>query len=162
MKILIFLLGSHIARLLGDRVNAAVDFAITSHPNDTVSWYVSGGTAKNGGVKSEAEMMTEVIAENNTNGTYAWEYISDTKATNTAENFIIAKHNVEFHDYTRIYVATSKFHYERAKLIADTAVPDNGFQWILGEVEMSDSRYWEAIHIRNVYADVQRAMIRAQ
>ncbi len=161
MKILIFLLGSHIAQLLSDRVSAAVDFAIATHQNDTVSWYVSGGTAKNGSVKSEAELMTDIIAENNANGTYAWDYIHDMRATNTAENFIIAKRNVDFRNYDGVFVATSKFHYERAKLIADTAVPSNEFQWILSELEMNDSRYWETIHIRNVYEDVRNAFLRA-
>ena len=158
MKFLIFLLGSHVTRLLADRVGTAIDFVKTSHCNDTVSWYVSGGTTKSGGLQSEAELMADRIAEHNKNGTYLWDYIYDLRATNTAENFIIADKNLDFGDYSAIYVTTSRFHYRRAKLIADTAIPTNQFRWILSDDELPDSRYWETIHIRNVYADVERAV----
>jgi hypothetical protein len=157
MKLLIILLGSHIARLLTNRVDAAVDYIATNHRNDTVSWYVSGGTAKNGSTRSEAELMADIISGNNNNQTYSWDYIYDTRATNTAENFIIATKNVDFNDYDDIFVTTSRFHHRRAKLIADSAIPTNRFQWILGDAELSDSRYWETVHIRNVRADVERA-----
>jgi len=158
MKFLIFLLGSHVARLLADRVDAAVEFVKTTHSNDTVSWYVSGGTAKSGGLQSEAELMADQIADHNTNNTHLWDYIYDVRATNTAENFIIANKNIDFGDYNAVYVTTSQFHYRRAKLIADTAIPGNQFQWILGDMELPDSQYWETIHIRNVYTDVERAI----
>ena len=157
MKLLIFLLGSHVASLIADRVNTAVSYVSTTHQNDTVSWYVSGGTAKNGGHRSEAELMADSIAEHNSNNTYSWDYIYDVRATNTAENFIIASKNVVFDDYDAVFVATSRFHYKRAKLIADNAVPARPFQWILGDAELPDSRYWETVHIRNVAADVARA-----
>ncbi len=160
MKLLIFLLGSHIARLLADRVDTAVEYVRTTHQNDTVSWYVSGGTVKNGGTQSEAELMANSIAENNHNGTYSWDYIYDTRATNTAENFIIATKNLDFGEYDAIFITTSRFHYKRAKLIADSAIPSNQFQWILGDDELPDSRYWETIHIRNVYADVAMGNLR--
>lgn len=158
MKLLIFLLGSHVARLLADRVGTAIVYVTTTHSNDTVSWYVSGGTTKSGGLQSEAELMANQISDHNKNGTYTWDYIYDVRATNTAENFMIANSAVDFGDYDMIYVTTSRFHYRRAKLIADTAIPVNRFQWILGDDELPDSRYWETIHIRNVYADVERAM----
>lgn len=159
MKLLIILLGSHIARLLTDRVNVAVDYISTNHQNDTVSWYLSGGTAKNGSTRSEAELMADTISEQNRNGTYSWDYIYDTRATNTAENFIIATKNVDFNDYDTIFVTTSRFHHRRAKLIADSAIPTNRFQWILGNAELTDSQYWETVHIRNVRADVERAIV---
>ncbi len=158
MKLLIFLLGSHVARLLADRVGTAIDYVTTTHYNDTVSWYVSGGTTKSGGLQSEAELMADHISDHNKNGTYIWDYIYDVRATNTAENFIIANSIVNFEDYDTIYVTTSRFHYRRAKLIADTAIPTNKFQWILGDDELPDSLYWETIHIRNVHADVERAI----
>ena len=99
MKLLIFLLGSHVASLIADRVNTAVSYVSTTHQNDTVSWYVSGGTAKNGGHRSEAELMADSIAEHNANHTYSWDYIYDVQATNTAENFTSCSCNWSFQKF---------------------------------------------------------------
>jgi hypothetical protein len=35
--------------------------------------------------------------------------------------------------------------------------PSKNFKWILGDLEEKDSRYWESIHINNVYTDVSKA-----
>lgn len=88
----------------------------------------------------------------------SWNFIKDTLATNTAENFIIANKTIDFDKYSDIYVVTSNWHHNRAKQIADLTIPTNKFKWILGEKEYENFRQMEAIHIRNVYNDVQKAL----
>ena len=88
-----------------------------------------------------------------------WNYIYDTIATNTAENFIMAKKYLdnEKKHYSEIYIITSSFHYNRAKKIADKLINKN-VKWILGNSELVDSNYWENIHIKNVDIDVNKAI----
>jgi hypothetical protein len=87
-----------------------------------------------------------------------WNYILDTEATNTAENFIRAR-NIDLTKYDEIYIATSTFHYERAAKIASLIIEDSHkINWILADQKETDSEYWEKIHIRNVEADVRRAL----
>ena len=101
-------------------------------------------------------MYTHSLTGNN------WNYIYDTEATNTAENFIMAKNFIKSiylsnKMYDEIYVITSDFHYNRAKKIAEQILDVNP-KWILGDAELEDSRYWERIHIRNVESDVRKAL----
>ena len=59
--------------------------------------------------------------------------------------------------YKEVYVVTSEFHHKRASLIANKIIGKE-VKWILGSAELEDSRYWENIHIRNVDADVYKAL----
>ena len=155
MRILIILLGCHIARLLNGRIEAAVELASSYHPQ--VDWLLSGGIkqansgANSGASITEAEQMAAQISKKEpAYGLSEWNYILDTKATNTAENFL----------YDEVYIATSEFHYERAAKIASLIIDDKikKINWILAEQKEPDSEYWERIHIRNVEADVRRAL----
>ena len=95
------------------------------------------------------------IAENK------WNYIYDTVATNTAENFIMVKKYLDETniDYSEVFVVTSEFHYLRAKKIAEKIIgEEREISWILSDAELEDSRYWEKIHIKNVDADVKKAI----
>ena len=87
-----------------------------------------------------------------------WNYIYDTEATNTAENFIMVKKYLEETtiEYSEIVVITSDFHYNRASKIAGKII-DKEINWILSDAELEDSRYWEKIHIKNVDDDVNKA-----
>ena len=61
--------------------------------------------------------------------------------------------------YSKIYVVTSDFHFNRASIFADKIIENNNFNWILADLELHDSRYWETIHIKNVDNDIKKALI---
>lgn len=160
MRILIILLGCHIARLLNGRIEAAVELASSYHQQ--VDWLLSGGIKHaNGGASiSEAEQMAAQISKKEpVYGLSEWNYILDTKATNTAENFLRLR-DMDITVYDEVYIATSEFHYERAAKIASLIIDDRikKINWILAEQKEPDSEYWERIHIRNVEADVERVL----
>jgi vancomycin permeability regulator SanA len=157
MHILIILLGCHIAHLLNGRINAAVELA-TNYSQ--VDWLLSGGIKpSSNNVVTEAEQMAARISEKEpAYGTPEWNYILDTNATNTAENFLRVR-AMNLTDYDGVYIATSAFHYERAAKIASLVIGDtHDINWVLAEQKEEDSEYWERIHIRNVEADVRRAL----
>jgi vancomycin permeability regulator SanA len=160
MRILIILLGCHIARLLNGRIEAAVELASSYHQQ--VDWLLSGGIKHNddGASITEAQQMAAQISKKEpAYGTPEWNYILDTKATNTAENFLRIR-DMDLTVYNEVYIATSEFHYERAAKIASLIIDDRikKINWILAEQKEPDSEYWERIHIRNVEADVRRAL----
>jgi uncharacterized SAM-binding protein YcdF (DUF218 family) len=157
MNILLVLLGCNVPYLLNDRIATAVKFA-NHFNNESVDWFLSGGI-KNPAedIVTEAEKMAAQISQ------YApdnWNYIYDTVATNTAENFIMVKQYLDETpiDYSEVFVVTSEFHYDRARKIAEKIIGTTEFRWILSEAELHDSRYWEKIHIKNVDADVNKAI----
>jgi hypothetical protein len=159
MQILLLLLGCHITRLLTGRVQSAVEFASNMNANTTIDWFLSGGI-KEGGAVSEAELMVRMIElhsssmENSSN----WNFILDTVATNTAENFIIANQTLNMSAYSDIFIVTSDFHHTRANAIANKIFNLQRISWILSPLEEPDSRYWERIHIKNVDADVKKSI----
>ena len=58
--------------------------------------------------------------------------------------------------YDDVYIITSKFHYDRAKLMMSYIDSSRNYGWILGNMQQSDSLYWESIHIQNVVKDVEK------
>jgi len=159
MKMLILLLGCHINRLLTGRVQSAVEFANNTSANTTIDWFLSGGI-KQGGAVSEAELMVRMIdskSSGNNNKTN-WNFILDTVATNTAENFIIANQTLNMSSYSDIFIVTSDFHHARANAMASKVFAGQRISWILSPLEEPDSRYWEKIHIKNVDSDVKKSM----
>jgi uncharacterized SAM-binding protein YcdF (DUF218 family) len=164
--LLFILLGSHVTELLNGRVKAALDFAanITDQNNTHIDWFLSGGVKNvgvNGGVKngnagiSEAEKMAYLIG--NKSCDVEWEFILDKSATNTAENLIAVSEMGGLEKYSGVYVITSEFHFNRAKMITDLLIEDNRFGWILSDIALADSDYWESVHIKNVRSDVAKA-----
>jgi vancomycin permeability regulator SanA len=159
MHILIILLGCHIAHLLNGRINAAVELA-TNYSQ--VDWLLSGGIkpASNNAVTEAEQMAARISAKEPAYGIPEWNYILDTNATNTAENFLRVR-AMNLTDYDGVYIATSAFHYERAAKIASLVIGDtHDINWVLAEQKEDDSEYWERIHIRNVETDVRRALQR--
>lgn len=164
MNILLILLGCNISYLLSNRINTAVNFA--GKFNETnVDWFLSGGIKNpSEDTITEAEKMAHQISKFEKIHTHEsrgnrWNYIYDKEATNTAENFIMARNfmNKNNDDYSEVYIITSDFHHNRAKKIAEQILPVEP-KWILGDAELHDSRYWEKIHIRNVDTDVKQAL----
>ena len=93
--------------------------------------------------------------ENICQGLSNWNFILDTKSTNTAQNFVRASlyYNQTSYKYSDVYIITSAFHKERANKLMNYIDPTNQFKWILGLTELADSRHMEQIHIKNVYSD---------
>ena len=158
MQILLLLLGCHITRLLTGRVESAVEFASNTNANTTIDWFLSGGI-KQGGAVSEAELMVRMIeSKSSGNNNNTWNFILDTVATNTAENFIIANQTLNMSAYSDVFIVTSDFHHTRANAIASKVFNGQRISWILSPLEEPDSRYWERIHIKNVDVDVKKSM----
>ena len=162
LTILIILLGCNITTILYDRIYAALTISAV-YPNAQIDWFLSGGIKDPArDTISEAEKMRQAISQFNINNTQAmnpWNYVYDTISQNTAENFIMAERYLKTNgsQYDRIYVVTSQFHYERAKQMQELILPDANLEWVLSPMEMSDSYYWEKIHIKNVEQDVEKA-----
>ena len=155
--LLFILLGSHVTELLNGRVKAALDFAanITDQNNTHIDWFLSGGVKYGNAGVSEAEKMAYLIG--NKSCGVEWEYILDKSATNTAENLIAVSEMGGLDKYSGVYVITSEFHFNRAKMITDLLIEDNRFGWILSDIALADSDYWESVHIKNVRSDVAKA-----
>ena len=165
-NLLLVVLGCNISNLLHDRIQTAVHFV--QQLNDTnVHWFLSGGIKNpNEDTITEAEKMANEIAKYNinniqTNKNNNWTYIYDTKSTNTAENFIMLQHFIDdtnntFIVYDDLYVVTSRFHYNRAHKFSEELLNVSP-NWILGDLELEDSNYWEKMHIRNVKVDIYKA-----
>jgi hypothetical protein len=164
MNILLILLGCHISYLLNDRIDTAINF-VGKFNGTNVDWFLSGGIKNpHEDTITEAEKMSNQIAKferihtDESRGN-RWNYIYDTEATNTAENFIMARNfiNKLNREYDEVYVITSEFHSNRANKIAQQIL-DIEPKWILGKAILDDSEYWERIHIKNVDADVNKAL----
>ena len=163
MNILIIVLGCHIAYLLNDRIKTAVQLT-TVLPNENIVWGFSGGI-KNKMVDkvSEAYKMKKTIQKNVPfvyGSNPEWEYILDEESTNTAENFTMFRRILEKepNKYSDIYVVTSDFHFERAKMIADGIIENNSFHWVLSDLEYGNFREMEKVHLQNVENDVRVAL----
>jgi len=164
MNILLILLGCNISYLLSNRIDTAINF-VGKFNETNVDWFLSGGIKNpHEDTITEAEKMAQQISKFEKIHTpdlrgNDWNYVYDNIATNTAENFIMARNfiNRKIRDYDEIYVITSEFHHNRANKIAEKILPIEP-KWILGNAKLDDSIYWEKIHIRNVDNDVQKAL----
>lgn len=151
--------------------NCFIDLLDNLNPITKITWFLSGGV-KNGleNTKSEAYIMKSQIDNNISlkyidNSIYShlgkieWDFILDEKSTNTAENFIWVSHflNSTSKSFDSIYIITSAFHYKRASYMLKLIDPSRNYNWILGDLEEKDSRYWETIHYTNVNSDVYKA-----
>jgi hypothetical protein len=169
MNILLILLGCNISYLLNNRIETAIQFVGTFNETN-INWFLSGGikNPNDDDAITEAEKMAQQISTFEKMYTdeltgNKWNYIYDTTATNTAENFIMARNfingiNTQYDD---VYVITSKFHHNRANKISEKIL-DIKPKWILGDAELHDSYYWENIHIKNVDSDVNKALNKFQ
>ena len=165
MNILIIVLGCHVAYLLNDRIQTAVQLT-TVLPKENIVWGFSGGIKNKMADKvSEAEKMKKIVASSVPfvyGSQTQWNYILDEESTNTAENFTMFRQILEKepNKYSDIYVVTSDFHFDRAKRIADGIIENNGFHWVLSDLEYGNFREMEKVHMQNVENDVQTALQR--
>jgi hypothetical protein len=168
MKFLIAMLGCNVLSLLNGRMKTGINFALNER-NVEIDWFLSGGIKNPGeSTLSEAYKMSDMISsfEEFSYGSSKedWNYILDETSTNTAENFIMLKKILEENPgkYSKVYVVTSDFHFGRAEMFANKIIKNNGFNWVLDDLELHDSRYWETIHIRNVDNDINKALNKFQ
>lgn len=161
-SILLILLGCNITSLLMDRVMTAINFIENNKDNfNKITWYLSGGIKFEGELSEAAIMRAELeslIAVRNLDENINYRYILDEKSKNTAENFYRSSNylNVTQHSYDDVYIITSKFHHNRAQLMMSYIDSSRSYSWILGDMQQSDSLYWESVHIRNVLNDVEK------
>jgi hypothetical protein len=135
-----------------DRVKTAINFIENNQNNfNKITWYLSGG------IKFEGELSEASVMRNELESLITVRNL-DEKSKNTAENFYRSSNylNVTQHTYDDVYIITSKFHYARAELMMSYIDSSRNFNWILSDMQQSDSLYWESIHIKNVLNDVEK------
>jgi hypothetical protein len=161
-SVLLILLGCNITSLLMDRVMTAINFIENNQNNfNKITWYLSGGIKYDGKLSEAVIMKSELenlIEERNLNNNIIYDYILDEQSKNTAENFYRSSNylNTSQENYDNIYIITSKFHHNRAQLMMSYIDSSRSYNWILGDMQQSDSLYWENIHIKNVLNDVEK------
>jgi uncharacterized SAM-binding protein YcdF (DUF218 family) len=165
MNVLIVILGCNVISLLNDRINLGIKFALNERKENNINWFLSGGIKNpSESFKSEAYKMKEIISNSDefvySSSKKNWNYILDEDSTNTAENFIMLKKMLETNQnkYSKVYIVTSDFHFARAEMFANKIIKNNDFNWILSDIELHDSRYWERIHTKNVDNDIIKSL----
>ena len=161
-SVFLILLGCNISSLLMDRILTSINFIENNIDNfNKITWYLSGGIKFDGELSEASIMKNELnfLIENKIiKKNIEFNYILDEASKNTAENFYRSSKflNTTLENYNEIYIITSKFHYNRAKLMLSLIDSSRDYNWILGNLQQHDSNYWENIHIKNVFNDVNQ------
>ena len=161
-------LGCAMPELQQDRIQRALEFA-EKKSDEPIIWFLTGGV-KDALVGATAKPSTEASAMAKTIGTNRDNIVLDEKAKNTAENFANLKEYLSTNtvltnnEHVSVVVTTSEFHQARASKIFDGVFHD-----ILDKVDVTWNvsggacpTCWadERIHMRNVEADVMRALVK--
>lgn len=155
----IVVLGSSDERILGERIAAAIQYIKNS--SSPIILYVSGGV-KHAFMNtvSEASTAAKMIAEHKFDNL---QIILDEHATNTAENFAYLKRwvnkNYSQSELPDFVITTSDFHQTRAQLIFRGILPDVVPKWNLSKSACIQCWSDETVHIKNVFADVEKALL---
>lgn len=160
---IVLLLGSHIDKLLKDRCNIVANYFYEFNSTNKPHIYISGGIKHTMESQTEVYLATNYIA--NLSSVLTNYIITDNEAQNTAENFRNFK--CKYYDQLapeeqqnfKIVIATSRFHYKRAKKLFDSYFPDyDGREsWLLGDKSCHYCANDEIYHIQNVEKDVAKA-----
>jgi len=146
-------LGCQINHIQDDRINTAIKYISNLDDSYNVTWYLSGGVKnKLKKINSEAFKMKNKIKHNR-----SWNYVTDNKASNTAENFVHFTFWLDEQDFEidLIIIITSSFHYDRSKKIADIIMPDTDIIWILGQETCSYCEGNEKEYTKNIFKDIE-------
>lgn len=154
-------LGSADETILAERVNAAIHYVNTAkNPNIL---FLSGGVKNsimNNDIMTESAKAANMMSNANIGNI---QIVLDEKATNTAENFAYLKQwvksNFSQDNFPDIVITTSDFHKNRAEQIFHGIIPDITPKWNLSKSECSQCWLDETIHIKNVKADILKAML---
>ena len=154
-KIVIFVLGCNIEEILQNRINTALTFA--NKYDGEIVWYLSGGIKDKvySNTKTEATKMKNLIKEKNN-----WSFKLDSKAKNTAENFLNFQQWIQENFFDKVYISTSKFHYTRANAILKEINNSSNYNWLLADLDYQGSFNDELIHSKNIISDVEKAINR--
>lgn len=155
------ILGSSNERILNERVSAAIRY-IELNENQQIILFISGGVkdalVNESGEGNETEASKAARAFEFENVTI----VLDELATNTAENFAYLKRWVNetysVGELPNIVVTTSDFHQDRAERIFQGILPEISPQWNLSKSDCSQCWRDERVHIKNVEADIMKAM----
>ena len=162
-------LGCAMPDLQQDRIQRALEFA-EKKTDDPMIWFVTGGVknalGKNS-VETEASAMSKKININTDH------IVLDEKARNTAENFANLKQWITDEylekqhattDIPEVVIMTSAFHQNRAAKIFDGIFQDFDtnikLTWNVSDGACPTCWSDELIHMRNVEADVLRALVK--
>ncbi len=155
----VVILGSSDERILKERIDAAIQYI--QKTDAPVILYVSGGV-KNAFSNdvSEASKAAKQINEQKFENI---RLVLDELATNTAENFAYLKRwvssNFSEEETPEFVITTSDFHQNRAELIFHGILPEITPKWNLSKSSCISCWSDENIHIKNVKADVMKALL---
>ena len=150
-------LGSADENILDERIRKAIQYINTSDSPNIL--FISGGIKNAFDDTNEATKAANMI-ENIEHA--AVQIVLEDKATNTAENFAYLKQwvnrNFSQDDLPDIVITTSDFHKNRAEQIFHGIIPDIIPKWNLSKSACSNCWSDEAIHMKNVKADILNAL----
>ena len=156
----VLVLGSHIDKILSNRINILLDYFSNEISNKEYYIFCSGGKKYDLNSKTEADKMKELLDNEMTNFNISYNIIKNERATNTVENF---KHFIESSKENlleELIFVTSKFHKNRANLIWDNLNDrDVSNTWILeenSEIEHPWLIEEEKVHIKNINKDINK------
>ena len=156
----ILILGSHIDKILSNRINILLDYFSNEINNNEYYIFCSGGKKYDQNSKTEADKMKEMLDNEMVNFNISYNIIKNDKATNTVENF---KHFIESSKENfleELIFVTSKFHKNRANLIWNNLNDrDLNNIWVLeenSEIEHPWLIEEEKFHIKNINNDLNK------
>jgi len=164
--VIFVVLGCAIQEIQSDRIQTAINYAKSLPKYTKVVWFLTGGVKSAISDQSEAEKMRmELFSDANV--------ILDTKATNTAENFVnfkkwlYSKYSQSLWENAwqqdpKVVITTSEFHQKRASHILNgifASSPLTNVEWNLGKKACEYCWSDEPIHMQNVEMDVYRALL---
>jgi uncharacterized SAM-binding protein YcdF (DUF218 family) len=166
LSLFIILLGCSNYFILNDRVNTLNNYINSLKVEDIskITIFLSGGIKD----PKESLIPEAIIMKNNlvnnkdfNKNNLMIDFILDEKSENTAQNLLnvnkyLRKNNFTYNKYM---VSTSTFHQNRVNKFITNLDFDINFEWILGNEKLSDSIYWENIHINNVNSDIKKALL---
>lgn len=154
-------LGSADETILSERVLAAIQYVHTTNSSNIL--FISGGVKS--AIMNADDVSEATKAANMLNGAFinTVQIVLEEKAKNTAENFVYLKQwingNFSQDDFPDIVITTSDFHKNRAEQIFRGIIPDIIPTWNLSKSECTQCWRDENIHIKNVEADIVKAML---
>lgn len=154
----IVVLGSADNKILNERVTSTIEFI--NNANAPCTLYLSGGVKHSFDTteSSEATKMASVFTSNAQNV----QIVLDELAKNTAENFVYLKKwvydNFSQDNLPNVVISTSDFHKNRAERIFKGILPELEPVWNLSKSHCAYCWSDENIHMRNVEADIKKAI----
>ena len=162
--IIVLLLGCHIKYIQNDRIDSAINFIDSNYKKSNIIWFLTGGIKYDIPKiiqQPESIEMINYINLMNSKLYSKWEYILDSDATNTAENFGNFRswfENTNINKNNKVYIVTSEFHLKRAKKILNGIISDNNFEWIISKKECNYCNHNEVIHSQNIENDIKMGL----